>query len=345
MLVETENRKTQNYLRAVEFKCPEWIPCRIWMPPATWGKYGRNLEKIVENHPRITFTGRDLISDPIYRRGDFTDAWGCIWRNLVEGMAGLVVGHPLEDWQILEDFQPPDPLKFNRIGKPWNWNKIKRSIEKGKKKGRLAMGYCDHGFMFQILYDLRGFENLMIDIATDDPRLQRLINIVLNYNQSLVDKWLELGVELIAFGDDLGNQDRLAVSPRHWRRYLKPSYKQMYSKCREKDVHVYMHSDGHILEIIPDLIECGVTIVNPQIGANGLERLVKICKEKVCVDLDLDRQLLPFFTPQQIEDHVKKAIEALGSEEGGLMLFVDCEPVVPLENIAAICDAFEKYCF
>jgi len=46
-----------------------------------------------------------------------------------------------------------------------------------------------------------------------------------------------------------------------------------------------------------------------------------------------------------IEDHVQKAIEALGSEKGGLMLFVDCEPVVPLENIVAICNAFEKYCF
>jgi len=199
--------------------------------------------------------------------------------------------------------------------------------------------------MFQILYDLRGFQNLMVDIATNDPRLQYLINMVLKYNQRLIDKWLELGVELMVFGDDLGNQDRLAISPGHWRKYLKPCYKQMYSKCRAKGTHVYMHSGGHILEIIPDLIECGVTIINPQIGANGLEGLVKTYKEKVCVDLDLDHQLLPFFTPQQIEDHVQKAIEALGSKKGGLMLFVDCKPIVPLKNIIAICDAFEKYCF
>lgn len=60
MLIETKNQETQNYLRAVEFKHPEWIPCRIWMPPATWKKYGTDLEKIVQDHPRITFTGRDL---------------------------------------------------------------------------------------------------------------------------------------------------------------------------------------------------------------------------------------------------------------------------------------------
>jgi len=343
--VETKNRETQNYLRAVEFKYPKWIPCRIWMPPATWKKYGTDLEKIVQDHPRIIITGRDLINDPIYQKGNFIDTWGCTWKNIAEGMAGQVIGHPLKDWQSLRNFQPPDPLKFNRIGKLWNWEKIKKSIEKDKKEGRLTSGGCDHSFMFQILYDLRGFENFMIDVATDNPRLKHLINVVLNHNQRLIDKWLELGVELMAFGDDLGNQDRLAISPGHWRKYLKPCYKQMYSKCRAKGTHVYMHSDGHILEIIPDLIECGVTIINPQIGANGLEGLIKTCKEKVCVDLDLDRQLLPLFTPQQIEGHVQKAIEALGSKKGGLMLFVDCEPIVPLKNIIAICDAFEKYCF
>ena len=100
-----------------------------------------------------------------------------------------------------------------------------------------------------------------------------------------------------------------------------------------------------MIPVISDLIEAGVTVVNPQIRANGLDNLVRECKGKVCVNLDLDRQLFPFATPEEIDAHIREAIEALGSEEGGLMLSAECEPDVPLENIRAICEAFERYCF
>ena len=104
-----------------------------------------------------------------------------------------------------------------------------------------------------------------------------------------------------------------------------------------------MHTDGHILPIIDDLIECGVDILNPQIRANGLYNLVDICKGKVCVDLDLDRQLFPFATPSQIHDHVKEAIDAFAPDNGGLMLYAECEPDIPLENIVALCESLERY--
>ena len=104
-----------------------------------------------------------------------------------------------------------------------------------------------------------------------------------------------------------------------------------------------MHTDGHILEIIPDLVACGVDVINPQVGANGLENLAEICKGKVCVDLDLDRQKFPFWNPDDIDRHVKEAVEILGSPEGGLGLRAEIGDDVPLENVEAICAALEKY--
>jgi uroporphyrinogen-III decarboxylase len=104
-----------------------------------------------------------------------------------------------------------------------------------------------------------------------------------------------------------------------------------------------MHSDGHIVEIIPDLVECGVNVINPQVRANGLERLAEVCKGVVCVDLDLDRQLFPFATPAEIDAHVRQAVQVLGGPQGGLWLKAECGPDVPLENIEAICTALERY--
>jgi hypothetical protein len=104
-----------------------------------------------------------------------------------------------------------------------------------------------------------------------------------------------------------------------------------------------MHTDGHILEIIPDLIDCGVQVVNPQVGANGLKQLAAYCKGKVCVDLDLDRQLFPFWSPSDIDGHIQEAVETLGSPQGGLWLHAELGCDIPLENIEAICASLEKH--
>ena len=106
---------------------------------------------------------------------------------------------------------------------------------------------------------------------------------------------------------------------------------------------MYLHSDGHIWEIIPDLIECGLSVINPQHRANGIDNLVAVCKGKVCVDLDLDRQLFPLASPEQIDAHVREAVEKLGSPEGGLWLKAEVDDGLSLETIEALCVAREKH--
>lgn len=341
------NERVENYIKAITFSNPRWIPCRVSLMPATWRKHRKNLEEIVLRHPKIFPDYKegsidfDIIDNPTYRRGKVTDSWGCVWENIEEGLDGLVVGHPLDDWEKLDTYTPPDPITQEERGGIPDWEKRREWIKELKSQGRLARGGLPHGFMYMRLYYLRGFENLMIDIALDDPRLERLINMVLDYNIRFINKWLELGIDIMDFGDDLGNQDRLPISPEKFRRYLKPCYKKMFSLCREKNVYVYLHSDGHILEIIDDLIECGINVINPQVRANTIEGLEKVAKGKVCIDLDLDRQLFPFATPKEIREHIETAVERLNSPNGGLMLIAECEPDVPLENIEAICDTLE----
>ncbi len=228
---------------------------------------------------------------------------------------------------------------------PRDWEQAKRSLEGAKRRGELAQGGgLPHGFMYMRLFYLRGFENLMLDLATKEPRLRQLIQMVEDYNAAVVRQYLELGAEYIHFGDDLGMQTALPMSPATWRQYIKPSYDRIFRPCREAGVPIYLHTDGHILEIIPDLIALGVSVLNPQIRANGLEGLVQQAKGRVAIDQDLDRQLFPFATRTQIEDHIGEVFEALYMPEGGLMLFAECEPDVPLENIDVICTTLENVC-
>ena len=344
------NRQTVNLLKTIYFDYPAWTPCRVGLMPATWMKYREDLEGLVLSHPRIFpehkrgLTDLYLLTNPLYELGKHVDCWGEVWENIELGLDSMPVYHPLEDWSALDGYCPPDPLRDDTFG-PRDWEEVRRSLERARHKGDLAVGDgLLHGFMYMRLFYLRGFENLMLDLATEDPRLLQLIQMVEHYNTAVIRQYLALGAEYMSFGDDLGIQAALPMSPALWRKYIKPSYARMFRPCREAGVPVYLHTDGHILEIIPDLIEIGVSVLNPQIRANGLQGLKELAKGRVAVDQDLDRQLFPFATLSQIEDHVGEVFEALHMPEGGLMLYAECEPDVPLENIDAICTALERFC-
>lgn len=343
------NKQTENFLRAVEFRYPQWIPCIVSIMPATWIKYEGEVEKIVLEHSKLF---------PHYKRGDFKkmklsrayqkgrwkDVWGIVWENIEEGLDSVPVEKeaPLRNWEDSRNYQVPDPLFFDRFGEEIDWEERKNQLEEAKKRGNLACGTLLHGFMYMWLYYLRGFTNLMMDIASEDSRLNQVIEMVLNYNLKLANKWIEMGAEIIYFGDDLGLQKSLPINPSDWRKYLKPCYAEIFGACQDKGVYVYLHSDGHILEIIEDLIECGVNIINPQIRANSLEGLEKVAKGKVCIHLDLDRQLFPFASRQEIRNHIRKVVKILSPKKGGLMLHAECGPDVPLENIETICQVLEE---
>lgn len=299
---------------------PSRIPVGAHILPAAWMKHREALDAVVRRHPLLF--GRqpehrdyDAVSCGTYVQGTHVDAWGCVWSNLKTGMEAIVTGHPAPTRESVHALRIPD----RDDGLP-------------------------HGFMYLRLADIRGFEEIMTDFAEEPPELQLLIDKVLHYNLRQVQRKLGTFAEpgrIVAFGDDLGMQASLPISPEKWRKYLKPCFAQLYQPVRAAGHYVYMHTDGHILEIIPDLIDCGVNVLNPQVGANGLENLARVCKGKVCVDLDLNRQMFPFWTPAEIAAHVHEAVAVLGSPEGGLWLKAEIGDDVPLANVEAICVALE----
>jgi uroporphyrinogen decarboxylase len=312
----------QDLIKSLRFEHPEYIPVSVSILPAAWMKYREAMDEIVACHP-ILFDAHEVGDrdyDAVggtYVAGEHVDVWGCVWSNLHSGMESIVTEHPVPTREAVHSLRMPE----EDAGLP-------------------------HGFMYLRLADLRGFEELMMDFAEEPPELQMLIDVVLAYNlrqaRIKLDD-LESEGQIVYLGDDLGMQTSLPMSPAKWRKYLKPCYEQIYRPFRDAGHYVYMHSDGHIYEIISDLVDCGVNVVNPQVGANGLDNLARVCKGRVCVDLDLDRQLFPFCTPQDIDDHVREAVEVLGSPAGGLWLKAEIGFDVPLENVEAICAALEKY--
>lgn len=312
-------------IQAARMEHPDTLPVSVGILPSAWLKYGKELQYLTDQYPQF-FGGRQVDLEHLlenmpetYRKGKHVDEWGCVWENEIDGAESIVKGHPVRTEQDVFDLKIPS----NRDGR------------------------IKHGFMYLRLLDLCGFENAMIYFAEEDETIRTLIDKVLEYNLYQIAAILPKMGDLIYFGDDLGMQKGLAIGAERWRRYLGPCYRKMYGliKAYKPSQVIYMHTDGCIWEIMPDLMACGVDMINPQFRANGLDNLVRVCRKEqiIPINLDLDRQMFGLATRSQLTDHVAECVEALYMPEGGLGLSIEFDHGVPLENMAAVLDAAEKY--
>ncbi len=309
-------QQTQNLIRkALHYQHPEEIPALVGILPAARKLHGKQLNDILKKYP--AFFDADEVDRGVnrmsitYYAGEHTDPWGCVWSNLQEGMEAYVTGHPLPNREDINALQPPK----EDMGLP-------------------------HGFMYLRLLDLRGFEEAMMDFAEEPEELSLLVETVCAYNVRQMELHCQKDSNPLVFlGDDLGMQQGLAIGAEKWRKWLKPAFSRIYDVARAHGRDIYMHTDGDIIDIMPDLQEAGAGIINPQFRANGLTRLQETCKGKIPIMLDLDRQLFPFGSPQDMRDHVREAVEKLWLPEGGLGLNLELGMEVPLENMDALIGA------
>ncbi len=354
----------ENWLRAIEFRTPEWIPCSVQLAPNMWKIHRTALVDLVMAHP-LVFPGftpgqiRDFDRMPKgYRAGEMMiDKWGCKRLCEEDGLAGQAVSHPLESWSALASFEPPDPTRgsldeitqghwafLHGRDAPLTWPEAEEDFRARRSRGELVMG--DGEKLLDRLYFLRGFENLMIDFATEPPELDVLIDMLKSYEMQLVDKWLSIGVDAISFHTDFATQTGLMISPRSFRRYLVPLFTALFQKCRRAGVHVFLSSDGRTLEVADDMLRAGVTMHDPQLRPNTIEGIARCFRGRMCVLVDLDQQGFPFMSAEEVRDQVREVRDAIALPEGGLMLRAGVsDPSISLSKIEALIEAMEEVCW
>jgi hypothetical protein len=327
--------------RAIHFQGPDRPPISHAILPATQIKYGEALREIIDGvHEDF---GWSLLPDldradypPLYKGGRHYDDFGTLWDVEDEGICGIPIEWPLADWAAYETFRWPE-------------------FGAGPPKARLysghMAGYCDDYYargawitFFEVMQQLRGMENLLMDLAFDEPEIYRLRDDLLAFNLRWIDKWLAFEYDGLHFADDWGSQTGLMISPAAWRAFYKPAYSAMFAKVTAAGRDVHFHSDGNIIDIIPDLIEMGVKVINCQAAVIGLDTLQREFAGKVCFRTDLNRQeIVPFGTPAQVKAHVRDVFDHVGTPQGGIIACGEIGPDTPLENIRAMYEAFVEY--
>ncbi|MCL2884468.1 MAG: hypothetical protein FWF49_03155 [Oscillospiraceae bacterium] len=341
--------KAENYLRAMDRRYPEWVPCWINLAYDTWMAHKDELKPIIARYPDLFENAPSLPDDLTaamlpkpYALGTYTDSWGCVWENAHTGAEGQVVYSPLKDDSAFAAYKAPS-LDIDDWGEPIDWEARARGCAYWKEQGQNISMFG--GRLFDRMYFLRGFNELMMDFGEENEYLTRVRDIVWDYQRGLVQKWIDCGnIDELAFHTDFGTQTSTMISPAHFRKYLKPMFADLFGMCKQAGIRVRLSSDGNIVPLADDLAEAGVTAHDPQFRACGLENIAHYYLGKIVILLDLDRQMFEFCTPQDIDDQVRTSVGRLYRPEGGLMVFAWIHGNVPAANIEAIAKAMEKYC-
>ena len=277
---------------------------------------------------------------------DYTDEWGISWK-LVEYNTALgkgkyteIASHPLADDKAIDDYIPPDPAEEER------YIPSRKLIQThGSRHPIMGVIVCT---IFETAWALRGLDRLMMDFILNEELANRILDIPFNYHLYAGKRLVELGVDMIWTGDDMGAQDAMVISPKIWRKYFKPRMAKLYSELKSINpgLKIAYHTDGNVYPIIEDLVEIGLDILNP-IQPKSMDPY--LIKKKYGKDLTLwgtvdIQETLPFGTTEDVGREVRERIRNL-APGGGFIISPTHHVQIDtlLDNFFTFWDTAEKY--
>ncbi len=211
-------------------------------------------------------------------------------------------------------------------------------VEAAHRAGRVAC--CSIGHMYEVSWQVRGYEAFLVDMVQRPEWCEYILDRFTERNIRTAEAGAHAGVDYIRCGDDVANQNALMFAPEQWRRFMKVRWAEVYEAARriKPDIEIWYHSDGNIEAIIPELLEIGVTILNPvQPECMDLVRLKASHGDRVVIDGAIGTQTtMPFEGPDEVRRVVRQRVEELGRDGAYIASPTHVlEPEVSLENLAA----------
>jgi len=307
--------------------------------------------RYVTAHGPESFLGEIELNDRGGRTWhDLRDEFGVVWSMPDDQMLYMDISHhPFANASIAEIESYPFP------------NGADATRFMGVRKSALALrhetsyalssGIC--GVTYEMCWYLRGMEQWFVDMKENPALCEALIDRTSQYWVDWMTLFLnEVGdlLDVVMIGDDLTGQYGPLFSPDEYRALVRPRQQRIIDVIKKRSkAKIWYHTCGDCSVFIPDLIEMGIDILNPvQINTAGMDpaRLkVEYGKDLVFWGGGIDSQkILPFASPQQVREEVKKNIGIFKPGGGYVFNSVhNIQPEVPPENIVALFDAAYEF--
>lgn len=253
------------------------------------------------------------------------------------------IEHPMKHLTKLEELEK---YPFPDLTTPERHQHLEAEVKALHDRGLFVIGFMEWT-IFEIAWHMRGMPEFFSDIAFKPEMAEYLLDRITAIRSFQAKRYAEAGVDLLKVGDDMGTQISTFISPKMYREWFKPRHAAVISAARavRPDLPVCYHSDGKCWDIIPDLIEAGVTVLNPvQPECLDIAAVKKCYGDRLAFWGGVGTQTtMPFSNADEVYRTVQKTIDMLGPTG-----FFPCpthvlEPEVPWENIQAYLRAVEEY--
>ncbi len=348
----------ENYLSIARRTGYDYMPVKFFMCPSLQEKFNAYLKehdmKIPLGEAYVaplpsTCTPADTFreiyyKDKSFKPGTTIDRWGVAHEPGSKAAFHMTYMHnPMEDFDSVEEIEAyPFPVLHE--------DGLAAQIERVRDlhaEDRAAMGELRCS-IWETAWYMRGMENLMCDMMSEDPMATALLDKVTAFAEQNMVSFAKAGCDCIYLGDDIGMQHTIMMSEELYGQWLKPRLKRIIdaAKAIKPDILIFYHSCGHVTELIPQLIEAGVDVLNPvQPECMEFRELHDRFGDILSFHGTIGTQsTMPFGTPEEVRRKVFENLDIAGPH-GGLYACPThmLEPDVPVENIAAYIQACVDY--
>jgi len=280
----------------------------------------------------------------------YLDEWGTRWKKPPSSLYWDPVENPLKDATVedLNTYPWPDPDDPGRYtGLKEKAKRLREETDYAIIGDQPVLGMFESGWVF-----LCGPERFFTDMALNKPFIHAFFEKITDLQMRFYKNYLEeIGdyIDVVMTSDDLGMERGPLVSLEHFRELIKPYQQKLWQSIKNQtDAYLFLHTCGSVYTYIPDLIEMGVDILNPvQVAAKDMDskQLKSDFGDKISFWGGIDtQQVLPFGTPGDVENEVKKRIADLAPGGGYVLTAVhNIQKGVRPQNICAMYDAVKKY--
>lgn len=209
------------------------------------------------------------------------------------------------------------------------------------------------GGIFEQPARIMGLENFLMALVAEPAFADRLMGRIADLYIESCNAYLDrVGpyIDVFTYWDDVAGQDGWLIAPKIYRSRIKPHQRRLVEAIKKKTkAKLFYHSCGATRDLIPDLIDLGFDILNPvQVSARGMDtRALKadFGSEIVFWGGAVDSQrVLPFGTPQEVADEVRRRIDDLAPAGGFVFAAIhNIQAFVPPANIVTMFDTALEY--
>jgi uroporphyrinogen decarboxylase len=267
---------------------------------------------------------------------------------------------PLSDATIddLDDFVWPAPFSFYKLPDEDRLDMYLQGLEEEARywhdNSEYALVGNFGGSIYEAATGLMGYEKFLTDIIQNRAFVEKLFDKLVESNIEYAKRYLDLVADYIDVimvgGEDIGMQGGLEINPHLYREIVKPRQKKLWKFIKNScDAYLVVHCCGSMSDIIEDFIEIGVDAINPvQVSARNMDS--GALKERYGDRITFwgggcdTQRILPFGTPEDVEEEVKRRITDFAPRGGFIFSQVHTiQADVRPENIVSLFDTAFKY--